>query len=188
MRAFGPRNSAYTFLDHDRHTDIYIYIYITRNLDWTPQCGARFARPITYLPCSLYIFQWRVAWDISPFITHLYTLHTEHAYCLSYRFFKNVVVTTVIAIVEMVEILDGRLGKRSVERVRYVIKIYYTWSLWNMETFHSFFVFPLAYGSWQYCRNSWNISSNRIAIIGAIYERNFWQQYNYSVIVQLRDQ
>ena len=31
---------------------------------------------------------------------------------------NNVVITTVI---EMVEILDGRVGKRSVERVRYVI-------------------------------------------------------------------
>ena len=48
-------------------------------------------------------------------------LHTEHAYCLSYRFLNNVVLTTVIEMVEMVEILDGRLGKRSVERVRYVI-------------------------------------------------------------------
>ena len=50
--------------------------------------------------------------------TLYYTLHTEHAYCLSYRFLNNVVITTVI---EMVEILNGRLGKRSVERVRYVI-------------------------------------------------------------------
>ena len=50
-----------------------------------------------------------------------YTLHTEHAYCLSYRFLNNVVITTVIEMVEMVEILDGRLGKHSVERVRYVI-------------------------------------------------------------------
>ena len=50
--------------------------------------------------------------------TLYYTLHTEHAYCLSYRFFNNVVTTTVI---EMVEIFDGRLGKRSVKRVRYVI-------------------------------------------------------------------
>ena len=50
-----------------------------------------------------------------------YTLHTEHAYCLSYRFLNKVVITTVIEMVEMVEILDGRLGKRSVERVRYVI-------------------------------------------------------------------
>ena len=53
--------------------------------------------------------------------TLYYTLHTEHAYCLSYRFLNNVVITTVIEMVEMVEILDGRLGKRSVERARYVI-------------------------------------------------------------------
>ena len=53
--------------------------------------------------------------------TLYYTLHTEHAYCLSYRFLNNVVVTTVIEMVEMVEILDGRLGKHSVELVRYVI-------------------------------------------------------------------
>ena len=44
-----------------------------------------------------------------------------HAYCLSYRFLNNVVITTIIEMFEMVEILDGRLGKRSVERVRYVI-------------------------------------------------------------------
>ena len=36
-------------------------------------------------------------------------------------FFNNVVITTVIETVEIVEILDGRLGKHSVERVRYVI-------------------------------------------------------------------
>ena len=53
--------------------------------------------------------------------TLYYTLHTEHAYCLSYRFLNNVVITTVIEMVEMVEILDGRLGRRSVERVWYVI-------------------------------------------------------------------
>ena len=53
--------------------------------------------------------------------TLYYMLHTEHAYCLSYRFLNNVVITTVIEMVEMVEILDGRLGKGSVERVRYVI-------------------------------------------------------------------
>ena len=50
--------------------------------------------------------------------TLYYTLHTEHAYCLSYRFLNNVVITTII---EMVEILDGRLSKHSVERVKYVI-------------------------------------------------------------------
>ena len=48
-------------------------------------------------------------------------LHTENAYYLSYRFLNNVVITTVIEMVEMVEILGGRLGKCSVERVRYVI-------------------------------------------------------------------
>ena len=53
--------------------------------------------------------------------TLYYMLHTEHAYCLSYRFLNNVIITTVIEMVEMVEILNGRLGKRSVERVRYVI-------------------------------------------------------------------
>ena len=55
------------------------------------------------------------------FNTLYYTLHTEHAYCLSNRFLNNVVITTVIEMVELVEILDRRLGKRSVERVRYVI-------------------------------------------------------------------
>ena len=34
---------------------------------------------------------------------------------------NNVVITTVIEMVEMVEILDGRLGQHSVEQVRYVI-------------------------------------------------------------------
>ena len=53
--------------------------------------------------------------------TLYYTLHTEHAYCLSYRFLNNVVITAVIEMVEMVEILDVNLDKRSVERVRYVI-------------------------------------------------------------------
>ena len=48
-------------------------------------------------------------------------LHTEHAYYLGYRFLNNVGITTVIEMVEMVEILDGRLGKHSVEQVRYVI-------------------------------------------------------------------
>ena len=37
------------------------------------------------------------------------------------RILNNVVITTIIEMVEMVEILNGRVGKRSVERVRYVI-------------------------------------------------------------------
>ena len=55
------------------------------------------------------------------FNTLYYTLHTEQAYCLSYRFLNNVDITTAIEMAEIVEILDGRLGQRSVERVRYVI-------------------------------------------------------------------
>ena len=43
-----------------------------------------------------------------------FTLHRS-------RVLNNVVITTVIEMVEMVEILDGRVSKRSVERVRYVI-------------------------------------------------------------------
>ena len=52
--------------------------------------------------------------------TLYYMLHTEHAYCLSYRFLNNIVITTIIEMFQMVQILDGRLSKRSVERVRYV--------------------------------------------------------------------
>ena len=55
--------------------------------------------------------------------TLYYTLHTEHAYCLSYRYLNNVVITTVIEMVEIFEKLDGRLGQRTVEQVRYVINI-----------------------------------------------------------------
>ena len=47
--------------------------------------------------------------------TLYYMLHIEHAYCLSYRFLNNAVITTIIEMVEMVEILDGRLGKHSVD-------------------------------------------------------------------------
>ena len=88
-------------LTYDRHTCIYIY-YIP------PPLTVHFSmtRSVRYQPI---------------FNTLYYTLHTEHAYCLSYRFLNNVVITTVIEMVELVEILDRRLGKRSVERVRYVI-------------------------------------------------------------------
>ena len=86
--------------------------------------------------------------------TLYYTLHTEHAYCLSYRFLNNVVITTVIEtveMVEMVEILDGRLGKRSVERsverVRYVINNLLHLVIVKYGDIYSYFVFPLAFGS-----------------------------------------
>ena len=78
---------------------------------------------ITYLPRALTVhFSMTHSVRYQPILhTLYYTLHTEHAYCLSYSFLNNVVITTFIEMVEMVEILDGRLGKRSVERVRYVI-------------------------------------------------------------------
>ena len=83
--------------------DIYVYIY--------------------YIPPPLTVhFPMTCSVRYQPLLhTLYYTLHTEHACCLSYSFLNNVVVTTVIEMVEMVEILDGRLGQCSVERVRYVI-------------------------------------------------------------------
>ena len=71
-------------------------------------------------------------------------LHTGHAYCLSYRFLNNVVITTVIEMVEMVEILDGRLGKRSVELVRYVINNLLHLVIVKYGDISLYFVFPLA--------------------------------------------
>ena len=79
--------------------------------------------------------------------TLYYTLHTEHAYCHSYHFLNNVVITIVIEIVEMVEILDGRLGKRSVERVRYVINNLLHFGhceIWSHFTRTSYFHSPSA--------------------------------------------
>ena len=75
-----------------------------------------------YIPPPLTVhFSMKRSVRYQPIHTLYYTLHTEHAYCLSYRFLNNVVITTVIEMVEMVEILDGKLGKHSVERVWYVI-------------------------------------------------------------------
>ena len=85
---------------------IYIYIYIF----------------ITYLPLLTVHFSMTRTVRYQPILhTLYYTLRTEHAYCLSYRFLNNVVITTVIEMVEIIEILDGWLGQHSVERVRYVI-------------------------------------------------------------------
>ena len=76
-----------------------------------------------YIPPPLIVhFPMMCSMRYQPILyTLCYTLHTEHAYCLSYRFLNNVVITAVIEKVEMVEILYGRLGKHSVQRVRYVI-------------------------------------------------------------------
>ena len=77
-------------------------------------------RSTDYIPPPLTVhFSMTCSVRYQPILhTLYYTLHTEHAYCLSCRFLNNIVITTII---EVVEILDGRLGKRSVKRVRYVI-------------------------------------------------------------------
>ena len=57
---------------------------------------------------------------------------------------NNVVTTTVIEMVEMVEILDGRVGKRSVERVRYVINNLLHLEIWSHFTRTLYFHSPSA--------------------------------------------
>ena len=60
---------------------------------------------------------------------------------------NSVVITTAIEMVEMVEILDERLDKRSVERVRYVINIYFTLGhceIWSHFTRTLYFRSPSA--------------------------------------------
>ena len=108
--------------------------------------------------------------------TLYYTLHTEHAYCLSYRFLNDVFITTVIEMVEMVEILDGRLGKRSVERVRYVINNLLHLVIVKYGVISLVLCFPLAFGSWQYRHYSWNISSyfTLTRVISLIYTVQFF--------------
>ena len=69
----------------------------------------------------------------------LHTLYyTQHCACV----LNNVVLTTITEMVE-IEILDGRVGKRSVERVRYVINNLLHFG--HMELFHSYSVFPLTF-------------------------------------------
>ena len=100
-----------------------MYLFKKLNLELVPL----FSDPITYIyiyyippPLTVHFSMTRSVRYQPILHTLYYTLHTEHAYCLSYRFLNNVVITTVIEMVKMVEKLDGRL-KRSVERVRYVI-------------------------------------------------------------------
>ena len=85
MRAFGPRNSTYAVnLTYDRHTLIYIYIY--------------------YIPPPLTVhFPIQRSMRYQPIFNGLkFMLHRA-------RVLNNVVITTVIEMVEMVEILDGRM-------------------------------------------------------------------------------
>ena len=116
-----------------KHVITYTYYTLTRVISL-----------IYYIPPPLTVhFSMTRSVRYQPILhTLYYTLHTEHAYCLSYRFLNNVVITTVIEMVEMVEILDGRLGKRSVERVRHVInnlllicKIYFVFDISNLLSY-----------------------------------------------------
>ena len=62
----------------------------------------------TFVCAKWYVFSERVTYLLSMRIVLVTALN-------------NVVITTAIEMVEMVEILNGRLDQRSVERVRYVI-------------------------------------------------------------------
>ena len=66
---------------------IYVYIYIIIY--------------IYYIPSPLTVhFPMTRSMIYQPILhTLYYTLHTEHAYCLSYHFLNNVVITTVIEMV-----------------------------------------------------------------------------------------
>ena len=83
----------------------------------------------TFSTCKTYIYIYyippplTVHFPMTRSVRYQPILHTLYytLLCLSYRFLNNVVITTVIEMVEMVEIFDGRLGKRSVKRVRYGI-------------------------------------------------------------------
>ena len=59
-----------------------------------------------------------VHFPITRSMTYQPTFHTLYFMLHCTRVLNNVVLTTVI---EMVEILDGRVGKHSVEQVRYII-------------------------------------------------------------------
>ena len=60
------------------------------------------------------------------------------------RVLNNLVITTVVEMVEMVEILDGRVGKHSVERVRYVIITLGHCEIWSHFTRTLYFHLPSA--------------------------------------------
>ena len=114
---------ALTFSVSSRCCELLLYVCRTKKFDWSVACHKAFNNSHYYIPPPLTVhFSMTRSVRYQPILhTLYYTLQTEHAYCLSYRFFNNVVLATVIEMVELVEIFDGRLGKRSVERVRYVL-------------------------------------------------------------------
>ena len=74
-----------------------------------------------YCPPShaiVYISPLTVHFPITRSVGYQHIFHTLYFTLHSARVLSNLVLTTVI---EMVKILDGRVGKHSVERVRYVI-------------------------------------------------------------------
>ena len=90
MRAFGPRNSAYAFwTTTDIPTDRPTYIYHAKSRLNTPVWGS--LRSPNYIPPPLTVhFSMTRSVRYQPiFNTLYYTLHTEHAYCLSYRFLNT---------------------------------------------------------------------------------------------------
>ena len=97
---------------------IYVYIYHAKSRLNSPVWG-ELCSPhkhvyifITNLPPLTVHFPMTRSVSYQPIFNGLkFTLHRAHV-------LNNVVITTVI---EMVEILYGRVGKRSVEQVRYVI-------------------------------------------------------------------
>ena len=60
------------------------------------------------------------------------------------RVFNNVVITTIIDMVEMVEKLHGRVGKHSVERIRYVILHFGHYEIWSHFTRTLYYHLPSA--------------------------------------------
>ena len=88
-----------------------VVLFWTAGSGW---CPCVYIIYIYYIPPPLTVhFSMTRSVRYQPILhTLYYTLHTEHAYCLSYRFLNDVVITTVIEMVEMVELLDARLGKR----------------------------------------------------------------------------
>ena len=70
--------------------------------------------------------------------------HTLYITLHCTRVLSNVVLTTII---EMVEILDRKVGKHSVERVRYVIKQFITLSHCEIWSHFTRSLFVLAFGS-----------------------------------------
>ena len=123
IRVVG-RTYARGISKHFRFSRLYLFcIILNVNFKTFLVCESASLRSLNYIPLPLTVhFSMTRSVRYQPiFNTLYYTLHTEHADCLSYCFLNNVVISTVIEMVELVEILDRRLGKRSVERVRYVI-------------------------------------------------------------------